>query len=479
MMARITLGGSTGKTRLVLPALTIFFMCCLVFSGTLYALAAEEVSSEPAATKSEVSKPAVIEDAQLDAAAELEAILKKNKKCLMCHKREKFKTLEDGGELSLQVHVEDYLGSVHGEVACVGCHTAIGNRKHPSSKTNITINSQREYSLELNESCRECHAENTTQYEGSIHASMIARGSEKAPVCTDCHSSHAIQNMAEFQSEPGVPCITCHESIYDAYAESVHGQAVLHGNVIRDTHIQAPVCADCHRAHDVTALEIGDTLRTTCIACHENVDLLHNQWLPNSGVHLDVISCAVCHAPFAQNRFDLHLFDNSTQLPVGQKETDEFIQEQLKAFEESDGSRDLLEFFTSVTEGEIEGTLGNISVRGRMETKSGVSAHQIASMNFARRTCDSCHRDDRQQKQNLTVSVPGVDGRVQRFETDREALSSVKGVESMSDFYALGGNTNKLLDIMFLLSLAAGIAVPIGHFTLGRMVKEKMDKGEL
>ena len=80
---------------------------------------------------------------------------------------------------------------------------------------------------------------------------------------------------------------------------------------------------------------------------------------------------------------------------------------------------------------------------------------------------------------SVTVSVPGVDGRVQRFETDREALSSVKGVESMSDFYALGGNTNILLDIMFLLSLAAGIAVPIGHFTLGRMLKEKMDRGEL
>ena len=48
----------------------------------------------------------------------------------------------------------------------------------------------------------------------------------------------------------------------------------------------------------------------------------------------------------------------------------------------------------------------------------------------------------------------------------------------MSDFYALGGNKNKLLDIMFLLSLAAGIAIPIGHFTLGRMIKEKMNKGE-
>ena len=467
-MARTTSGDLTGTTRFVLPVLAILLMCCMVFSGALYAETTEETSTQAATA----------EDATVDANTKPEVILKQNRKCLNCHKREKFKELENGEQLSLQVHRDNYIGSVHGEVACIACHTSIGSRKHPSKSTNIAIQSQREYSLELNQSCTQCHAENTTQYEGSIHAALIAQGSTKAPVCTDCHSAHAIQNMADFQSEPGVPCKQCHEGVYDSYAESVHGQARLHGNVIRDTHIQAPVCADCHRAHAVTALEIGDTLRTTCIACHENVNLLHRQWLPNAGVHLDVISCAVCHAPFAQNRFDLHLFDNSTQQPVGQKETDEFIRNQMKSFEESEGSTDLLEFFTSVTHGEVEGTLGNISVRGRMETKSGVSAHQIASMNFARRTCDSCHRDDRQQNQNLTVSVPGADGRVQQFEADREALGSVAGVESMSQVYALGGNTNKLLDIAFLLSLAAGIAVPIGHFTLGRMIKEKMDRGE-
>ena len=474
MMARTTLGGSPATTRFVLPVLTVFFLCCMIFSGAVFAQAAEETSTQPA-----VAEPAVIEEAPSEAEAELQALLKKNNKCLRCHSRERVKDLEDGEQMSLQVHSDDWNSSAHSEVACVACHTAIGNRKHPSKSTNISIASKRDYSLEMNESCTECHADNTTQYKGSIHAALIAQGSTKAPVCTDCHSAHAVQLMADFQSDPGVPCKQCHEGVYTAYSESVHGQAMLHGNVIRDTHIQAPVCADCHRAHEVTALEIGDTLRATCIACHENINLLHRQWLPNAGVHLDVISCAVCHAPFAQNRFDLHLFDNTTQQPVSQKETDEFIRNQMKTFEESEGSTDLLEFFTSVTHGEVEGTLGNISVRGRMETKSGVSAHQIASMNFARRTCDSCHRDDRQQNQNLTVSVPGADGRVQQFEADRETLGSVAGVESMSQVYALGGSTNKLLDIAFLLSLAAGIAVPIGHFTLGRMVKEKVDRGEL
>ena len=113
-----------------------------------------------------------------------------------------------------------------------------------------------------------------------------------------------------------------------------------------------------------------------------------------------------------------------------------------------------------------------------MEVRSGIWAHQIAPKAFAVRTCDSCHQSDNRQALDVTVSVPQQDGRVQRYKTDRENLGSVESADSISDFYALGGNTNKLLDILLLLSLAAGIAVPIGHFTLGRMIKEQMERGE-
>ena len=79
----------------------------------------------------------------------------------------------------------------------------------------------------------------------------------------------------------------------------------------------------------------------------------------------------------------------------------------------------------------------------------------------------------------ITVSVPEQSGKVHTFETNRESLGTVGEIQTMSDFYEMGGSRSKLLDIMFLLSLAAGIAIPIGHFTLGRMIKEKMDRGEL
>jgi len=476
MMVRSTPGGS----GVVLPVLAGCIFCCLIFSGSLFALQEEESPvteappAETVATEQEVVS-AVEEQVKDPVALKLEETLKKNAKCLRCHSRDRTKLLEDGSEMSLQVHKDDYLASAHGEVSCISCHRAIGNIKHPSKSTNISISSERTFSVEMNGSCRKCHMQKYKQYKGSVHSALVQQGSEKAPVCTSCHNPHAPVSMADYQAETGLPCKNCHENIYNAYTASVHGQARLHGNTIRDSHIQAPICSDCHHSHEITALAIGDVLRTTCIACHENVTLLHNQWLPNAGTHLDIVSCAVCHAPFAKRTFDLHLYDNTAGVPLAMKEGDAPIQEQLQAIASEGGTGDPLEIWKSRYG--VDKAV-DISLRSRMEVMSGVAAHQIASKSFAVRTCESCHEPGWRQKQNVTLTITTPEGMKQSFEADREVLSSVKAAESISDFYALGGNPNKILDILLLLSLAAGIAVPIGHFTLGKMIREYMERGE-
>lgn len=480
MMARKKVGNLTGNAPEVIAAIVVLFIYCMVISGVLFALPEKGLNTTTVATEkiNVLTQPATVDADPEEAALELEAILKKNKKCLTCHRRDKVKVLESGEEMSLQVHKEDYAGSAHGEVACVSCHISIGSRKHPSKSTNITINSRREYSVELNESCRNCHERKYTQYEGSIHSSLVAQGSSKAPLCTDCHSAHSVETMSVYQPETGLPCKKCHDDIFTAYTASVHGSARLTGNEIRDEHIQAPICSDCHNSHGVAAVEIGDTLSTQCFGCHENVPLLHNQWLPNAGKHLDVVSCAVCHAPFAKHRFDLHFFDNTVQAPVGQQESYEVFQQQLKALEEDGGTVDPLAVWKLIEEGN-KNVPANISLRGRLEVKSGIWAHQIAPKSFAVRTCDSCHLPGHRERMGVTVSMPQSGGTIKSFEADREELSSVGAVDSISDFFALGGNKNKLLDIMVLLSFISGIAIPVGHFTLGRMIREKMEIGGL
>ena len=484
-MDRSTTGG-TGKVR---PVITFFMACCcLLLSGVLFAFQAEE--SAEADVPEKVAPAAEVVAAEDDAdskakeetgdpaALKLEETLNQNSKCLKCHNRDRTKLLEDGSEMSLRVHKDDYLASAHGEVKCISCHRAIGNRKHPSKSTNITIATEREYSVEMNDSCRKCHMQKYKQYKGSVHSALVSQGSEKAPLCSSCHNPHAPVSMVDYQAETGLPCKNCHENIFNAYSASVHGQARINGNTIRDSHIQAPICSDCHHSHEVTALAIGDVLRTTCIACHENVTLLHNQWLPNTGTHLDIVSCAVCHAPFAKRKFDLHLYDNVAQVPLAMKEGDPPIQEQLQAIADEGGMGDPLEIWKSRGGLDQEGQVVDISLRSRMEVMSGIAAHQIASKSFAVRTCESCHEPGWRQKQNVTLSITQPDGRRQSFEADKDVLSNVKAIETISDFYALGGNPSRFLDILVLLSLAAGIAVPVGHYTLGKMIKEYLARGE-
>ncbi len=355
----------TGNTRAVLPGFIILLTFCMVFSGALYASQAEEspqtakavvtdepVAEEPAAEAQEADTgvaetvPGTADNAVVKdpATLRIEKIQSGNEKCLKCHKREKTKLLEDGTDMSLQIPREPYLASAHGVISCVSCHSAIGKIKHPSKSTNISIPSERDFTLEMNESCRKCHRQKYTLYKGSVHAALVAQGNTKAPVCSSCHNPHAPASMTDYKPE-SVPCRKCHENIYEAYAASVHGQARIHGNTIRDSHIQAPICSDCHHSHQVTALAIGDVLRTTCINCHENVTLLHSQWLPNAGTHLDIVSCAVCHAPFAKRKFDLHLYDNTAGVPLAMKEGDVPIQEQLRAIADEGGNGDPLEIW--------------------------------------------------------------------------------------------------------------------------------------
>lgn len=393
-----------------------------------------------------------------------------DQKCVKCHSKNLKKSLEDGEKLSLHVAVADFQDSVHNVIGCTGCHRDIATRKHPSKQP---IDSRRTYSIVQNETCRQCHAAKFEAYEGSIHASLVADGNLRAPLCTDCHSAHAVKSMAIFEPLTGQPCKTCHEDIFDAYAGSVHGEARANGNVIRPSHIQAPICADCHRAHDITAVAASDRLKTTCLDCHEDASLAHEQWLPNAGMHLGAVSCPACHAPMAQRRVDLQLFDNLAEVPVGRRDGHSAIQDRLADIDTGGDGLDPIELWKLVRQASREGQTMNVILRGRMEVTTGVDAHRLAAKTEAVRSCESCHQGEAEAFKNVTVSISRPDGRKQRFDADSEVLKSAISVDSVGGFYAPGGTRIRLLDGMLILAVIGGLAIPVGHITLGKFLRKK------
>ena len=402
----------------------------------------------------------------------------KDPKCLKCHSKNKTKSLGDGEEMSLFVPVSEYTSSAHSKEGCVSCHKVIANKKHPAKKYRIEINSQRDYSVERNEVCRDCHEEKYAQYEGSIHATLVSHGSDKAPVCSDCHTSHAVEPMTVYEPVTGLPCKNCHEDVYDVYSLSVHGLARKNGNVIREANIEAPICVTCHSAHDVSTVASRSELRSRCLNCHDGVLQAHNKWLPNSGRHLESIACAACHAPMVERRIDLELHDGLAQVSQGdaQNQNHEQMRQQLRSKDEAGESLNPSEF-GELMNGNGNGKQANdVSLSVRLEASSGVDAHRLADKLQAVRACDSCHQKGSEAFQNVTVSITSEDGRRQHYSADKEILDSFGSVKSVNNFYTIGGTRIPLLDTLVVLSLFAGIAVPIGHFGLGRILRKMAAK---
>lgn len=389
-------------------------------------------------------------------------------KCLKCHSRNLKKTLEDGDTMLLKVEVEPFSTSVHKVIGCTGCHRDIAKaEKHPSREP---IASRRAYSLKHNQTCSQCHAATHEEYAGSIHALLVAQGEESAPVCSDCHSSHSIQPRQNYHPESGEPCSKCHKDVYDAYAQSVHGTAYLEGNQIRGEFVQAPVCFDCHEAHDVSGTVDSDKVIAQCTSCHEVAKIAHDKWLPNAAMHMESVSCPACHAPDTERRIDLLLFDQAGQTAASTNET---VRKELDDFGEAGDALSSTELWKLMRGGDAAGMPADVTLRATMKVASGAEAHLIAPRERAVRSCESCHDRSSEAFKNVTVSISRPDGRAQRVQADASVLSSPISVGSVGGFYAPGGTRIVLLDWLLVLAILAGLAVPVGHKLLGRMVRKK------
>ena len=62
---------------------------------------------------------------------------------------------------------------------------------------------------------------------------------------------------------------------------------------------------------------MGSGVKDACLSCHKEAVNQHKDWLPNAALHFEAISCPVCHAPNAQRRVNLRLYDGgkNTRFP--------------------------------------------------------------------------------------------------------------------------------------------------------------------
>jgi cytochrome b subunit of formate dehydrogenase/nitrate/TMAO reductase-like tetraheme cytochrome c subunit len=218
-----------------------------------------------------------------------------NDDCLACHDT---------------VDPQKFAGSVHASLECSNCHASITAVPH---ETIAPVD------------CAACHEEPVAKYTASVHGKAHAKGDKVAATCIDCHGKHDILPKSDPKSKTNrfnVPktCASCHANsavtgthtkthdplpspeVIQKYFDGVHGRATTEKGLN-----VAPVCSDCHNAHDVlprsnSASAVSHAnVPTTCGKCHEGIlnqfrESAHGQaWAKNNASGPVCSSCHEAH----------------------------------------------------------------------------------------------------------------------------------------------------------------------------------------
>jgi len=394
--------------------------------------------------------------------------VKENVYCITCHSNRLSMSMKNGENLSVYVDASVIGNSVHGKLQCTDCHKGFSKTIHPVR----SFSSRRDYSIAASEGCWKCHDKVYKEYEVSVHLDMLKGGNQKAPTCSDCHGDHSVASAKKDKNIGIASCNKCHSDMNSSYTASMHGKARLKGDE------KAPGCSSCHQAHKVESTAMTTKIKDGCLQCHKGTDKVHNKWLSNSPIalptfsqaHFDVVSCAACHAsPAAKRGVYLILYDRRTGKPLPEGELLKVLETDSAGLSEKldtngDGGIDPKELWNVFA---LLFKKGYITVfNGKMDVRSAADAHQIGPKAEAIKDCAKCHVPNAELFKDVFVVIKKEDGKPVLINAKREILTSVMSILPMSKFYVLGSTSIELFDILFIVALIGGIAVPIGHISI-------------
>lgn len=343
------------------------------------------------------------------AAEDKKALPQAAQACAECHKPELVKQwVAAGTPLAQHTQVAALEKSVHAELDCSDCHSD-SDPARPAT-TDRKSKEAREYAVAMSSNCRDCHKKEARKNDTSIHTTRLKDGVFAAPVCADCHSAHSVtRKVAE---------------------------------------------------------------RDPCLACHEKAQATHAKWLPNTRRHLEAVACAMCHAPAGKSMVVLALADRATKKPLTQQEGARDFAALLEQVDGGAKGLDPVELRTLLGLINADDKLPRASLRGRMELVAPADEHGLADNSQALRDCASCHVARADAFQRVSLSYIDDEGRMVRYPADKEVLTSLYSIDSVREFYVVGGTRIELLDLLLLLAVFGGISMPIGHQLVKRLVAE-------
>lgn len=183
-----------------------------------------------------------------------------------------------------------YHDSIHGRALdrsgllvsakCTDCHGHHEVRRKDDPESGVAR-------AQIPSTCGKCHEGIRDLYREGIHGTRLAAGDRRVPVCSDCHTAHAIRrtDLPEWKLDVLAECGTCHPQSMKTYRDTFHGQVTDLGFV------RVASCASCHGAHDIfpeadVRSRISESRRAeTCGACHPGATANFAKYDPHADKH--------------------------------------------------------------------------------------------------------------------------------------------------------------------------------------------------
>lgn len=201
-----------------------------------------------------------------------------------------------------------YSKSVHGIIvakdekaaSCITCHGShdIKNRVQVGSKIS---------SLNIPNTCENCHKKIVDEYKQSIHWIGVKKGIRESPSCNDCHSEHSIHAInslnkrEEIRRMQSQTCLECHQNLLLSERYGLSNQSAgnyqdsYHGLAVSRNDKNAAMCVDCHEVHKILPKESPESstnknnVVATCKKCHKEADVV----FANSYSHVSQVKSAL------------------------------------------------------------------------------------------------------------------------------------------------------------------------------------------
>ncbi|MEA3465156.1 MAG: cytochrome c3 family protein [Thermodesulfobacteriota bacterium] len=316
------------------------------------------------------------------------------------------------------------------------------------------------------EDCLACHSSaDDVGEDNAVDEQLFNKTAHADEGCTACHEI-GDEHPYELQSAMGATCVDCHYDIGETYAASAHGENAT--------------CVDCHNPHKALAPVnmSGTQMNAACLTCHETADMesVHDRWLPQTDLHLASVACVSCHSSTEKLAVTLYVTRRLENRTYADYEIVDYAQLQQLV-----GTQSVTALLDAVQDGEI--SLDEMATFYAGNEESGLRLQAMMTPETVdhdfrtidnRFDCTYCHAAGPESMQDSYVAFPQQDGTFKRLPLEKGATIDV--LFGTPDFYMVGATRSKVMDILGLLILLGGLALPVGHGTMRFLTRKNRRK---